>query len=177
MKFIENYSHWIKQKWIDAIDKHEGIQVPRDYREAAEDPYFISPLADTGWDEDSSVYNILYTVNYAPKELDLSFVPWLAKESTGRPMQYYWWIEKFLPGMIYPNVTNSNYTYTKSYRYWMPLQDYVTGHMFVYEDKLITGYKKGDVYMFSDEDAYHYAGNAGDTVLSYLNITAGEELL
>jgi hypothetical protein len=98
--------------------------------------------------------------------------PWVTLKN------YYWWMNKYLPGMILPmhNDANEHSDVRRYVRYWMPLQDYERGHIFLYEDTLITGYKKGDLYEYSDEQAYHAGGNAGWNPRLVLNVTAWEDL-
>jgi len=56
-------------------------------------------------------------------------------------------------------------------RYWMPLQDYTAGHVFIYKDKMIADYKAGDVYQFDNETDTHGAANIGHTSRIMLLVT------
>jgi len=56
-------------------------------------------------------------------------------------------------------------------RYWIPLQDYHSGHVFIYNDKLMTDYKKGDVFVFLDSYDVHGAANIGHQTRLSLLIT------
>ena len=165
MKFIGNYRSWIQLSWLEYLDTHDGLHVPRDQQV---DRLEKSPLNESGCDQKSSVFAILYDQESTP--LDIINLPWT-------DMQYYWWIEKIMPSMLSPKHRDSVYKYKNAYRYWMPLQDYETGHIFVYKDTLMTGYKAGDLYMYADENEYHYTGNAGWNYLLHLNITTGDELV
>jgi hypothetical protein len=53
----------------------------------------------------------------------------------------------------------------------MPLQDFQVGHIFLYGETMISGYKSGDVYMFNDERDVHGAANIGHTPRISLLIT------
>jgi hypothetical protein len=46
--------------------------------------------------------------------------------------------------------------------YWMPWQDWESGHVFMHQDKTVSNYKKGDVYEY-DASVVHCAINIGDT--------------
>jgi hypothetical protein len=46
-------------------------------------------------------------------------------------------------------------------RYSMFLEDFKIGHIFVYDDKILTGYKAGDVYEWSDPMCVHGCINIG----------------
>jgi hypothetical protein len=69
-----------------------------------------------------------------------------------------------MPGNFMPMHKDPHTMYEKnSRRFWMPLQDWAQGHIFVYEDEVITNYKAGDVYMYQDAQALHGAANIGLT--------------
>jgi hypothetical protein len=53
----------------------------------------------------------------------------------------------------------------------MPLQDYTAGHVFIYKDEMITGYKAGDVFQFENETDIHGAANIGHTARIMLLVT------
>jgi hypothetical protein len=48
-----------------------------------------------------------------------------------------------------------------SQRYWIAFQDWQPGHIMMYEDRVITNYKKGDIYSYEDANALHGAANIG----------------
>jgi hypothetical protein len=58
-----------------------------------------------------------------------------------------------------------------SQRYWMPLQDWESGHIFMYENQVVTGYKMGDVWCYTDSTALHGAANIGYTPRIILQVS------
>jgi len=164
MILIGNYNSWIKQEWVDYLTNNDGLHIPRDFP-----PYKLenSALPETGWDL-KSVYSILYSTDNT--DIVIDHLPW----TNSSDIKFYWWVNKLIPSMVYPKIRDSTYLYDTCCRYWIPLQDYEQGHIFVYEDTLMTGYKRGDVYMYTDPTAYVYAANAGRNMLLHLNFTTNE---
>lgn len=68
-----------------------------------------------------------------------------------------WWISKVEPGCMMP-VHTDNHGINNQIRYWIPLQDWILGHIFFLSDGNIIKYKKGDVHKF-DETTFHGASN------------------
>ena len=46
-------------------------------------------------------------------------------------------------------------------RYSLFLQDFTPGHIYVYDNKMISDYKKGDLYEWSDPMCIHGCANIG----------------
>ena len=76
-----------------------------------------------------------------------------------------------LPGQYMPMHTDPHAHDTPCNRYWMPLQNYTAGHVFVYKDEIITGYKAGDVFQFETETDTHGAANISHTPRIMLLVT------
>lgn len=73
------------------------------------------------------------------------------------------------PGMIITmsQECNFNSIYRK---YWASLQDYVPGHVFVYNNTLISGYKAGDVFQYLNINDQYGAANISLTDFKFLEI-------
>ena len=99
--------------------------------------------------------NDTYWYTFEPKDLPFDIVPPLDNVSL-------WWFVKMNPGQFMPmHVDQDDHSSATINRYWMPLQDYEIGHLFIYKDSLLSPYKKGDLYMFDDADAFHGSSNIG----------------
>jgi hypothetical protein len=169
MKFIGNYADWIEDRWIEHILKNDGIMCPRDQN--LETSGELSPFDETGWDI-KCVCCIMYEQHMFPYKVN---IPWPLEKN------HEWWMMKLPVGMGQPwhrdslkESADGNETINENRivkRYWMPFQDYAPGHIFIYEDRLITGYKKGDLYLYDNEQAYHTAGNLGWSTRISLNLT------
>lgn len=82
-----------------------------------------------------------------------------------------WWFSKLNPGDLFPMHVDS-YSESKTIkRYWVACKDYEPGHIFVYGDKVLTDYKKGDMYEFTDNNILHAAVNVGFTPKVTLQIS------
>ena len=53
----------------------------------------------------------------------------------------------------------------------MFLQDWEPGHIFAYDDKMLSNYKAGDLYEWSDPECVHGPTNIGYTPRLTLQIT------
>jgi len=85
--------------------------------------------------------------------------------------QVKWWIVKVNPGKCFPFHSDSfNFPSQKIERYWIALDDHEWGHVFIAEDKILSGYKKGDVFQFDNET--HGAMNIGLTPKISLQVVA-----
>lgn len=85
--------------------------------------------------------------------------------------EYHWWITKLYPGQYMPMHTDPHTHERPCKRYWIPLQDYEPGHIFIYKDKMITDYNAYDVYMYDQEQDIHGAANIGHTPRVVLQVT------
>ena len=108
---------------------------------------------------------------------DLSAVNWWVYEEKdlGKldlPLSnYHWWITKLYPGQFMPMHTDPHTHEQSCNRYWIPLQDYQPGHIFIYKDKFITDYKAYDVFEYENEQDMHGAANIGHTPRVVLQVT------
>jgi hypothetical protein len=168
MELIGNYIEYIDESWIEHINNHHGVYIPLDL------PKHKVPIVTTGFWDTTKIYGIIYDwedIN-TPK---LTQPPWTDEK-------FFYWFMKYQPGMICPvHVDNSPYNsktdsrYTVYNRYVMLLQDYIEGHIFVYNNKLITNYVKGDVYKYVDVVANTYEGNSSNIDRILLHITGWHE--
>jgi hypothetical protein len=161
MKYIGNYSHWIDPNWENIILSKDGQARPRDWPPAsAIESAEYAKYDQAGYD--------LSAVNwwvYEQRDINVDIVP---QWTTGK---IHWWFTKMAPGQYMPVHTDPHAHDDKCNRYWVPLQDYQLGHIFLYKDQMISNYKKGDVYMFDNERDIHGAANIGHTTRIMLLIT------
>lgn len=75
--------------------------------------------------------------------------------------QYYWWLVKLEPGQFLPMHRDPAVLHSTEPvdRYWGMLQDYIPGHCFIINDTLITDYKAGDIWKWTDSSLPHGAFN------------------
>lgn len=151
MQYLGNFKEWINPAWIDFLMNNDG-----------------TPRPSGGRNPDSEEFKNAASVGY-----DLSHTYWYIYEPDTFPFEvtspidikgdtFIWWFIKMLPGNKMPMHRDPHAVNEKnSKRYWMPLQDYEPGHVFIYEDQLATHYKKGDLFVYDDSKALHGACNIG----------------
>jgi hypothetical protein len=74
------------------------------------------------------------------------------------------WFTKYMPGDMLP-YHQDGFTFETDgvTRYVMMLQDVMPGHIFAYNNEVLTGYRAGDVFRYPDKDIWHGACNIGLT--------------
>lgn len=86
------------------------------------------------------------------------------------PFNGKWWFSKLPPGSVFPYHIDIYQEVEPKRRLWIAYTDYQPGHIFSYGDKILTGYKAGDVYEFDDTQVCHGAANCGLTTKISLQI-------
>lgn len=80
------------------------------------------------------------------------------------------WYSRFLPGQGIPFHIDDNEEYLESptdeiARYVLFLQDWIPGHVFLYQDKkILTDYKAGDLFLYEDPNEIHAACNLSHSI-------------
>lgn len=156
MKFVGNFKDWIDPKWITEVllgrgdgrpaegQKPNTPEMVEEYRKAMAAGY-----------KDKEIYFWMFDKNNT--SFDIPQPPWLEDNK-----KFHWWITKMLPGQFMPIHIDPHTIYeSNSERFWVPLQDWEVGHIFMYENQVITNYKAGDVWTYSDSTALHGAANIG----------------
>lgn len=150
MIYLGNYANWIDEKWIDYLLSSEGY--PRPSGGKNPDSEEFRQAESVGYDL-TKTYWYIYEPEHLPFKIDPPF-----------PVEgiFLYWFIKMLPGQIMPMHQDPHAIEEKnSKRFWMPLQDYKPGHVFIYEDELATHYKKGDLFQYDNSHAIHGACNIG----------------
>lgn len=166
MQFIGNYKDWIDPNWINYILENRGDGRPAEGQKPnsiiMNDEYKKARAA--GY-RDDSIYFWMFDRNNTNFFINPPFI-------NGN---FHWWITKMLPGNFMPMHVDPHTQYEKnSNRFWMPLQDWQPGHIFMYEDSVITNYKAGDVWKYENSGALHGAANIGHTPRIILQVSSYE---
>lgn len=152
MDYIGNYKDWIKSEWIDYLLNNKG------HRHIRSDPSeygknnSATKLIESGWDLSRELFSGYENDNF-PFEIEMPF-------DLGD--KFDWWFIKLLPGQLIPVHQDHNvskYENLNCRRYWMPLQDYQTGHFFMFEGNMIKNYKAGDIFAYGNQNGIHGAAN------------------
>ena len=155
MKYIGNYADWINLDLIEFMKNNDGTARPggganpdsEEFRKAREHGY---DLTQTYW--------YIYESNTLPFNITLPF---------DNRKDFIWWGIKMKPGNFMP-IHRDPHTFDPELhsckRYWMALQDWEHGHIFMYNKEVLIDYKKGDIYEYPDSQEIHCACNIGNTV-------------
>lgn len=163
MKYLGNYKDWFKQEWIDELLSEQGTPRPKQGKrpDSPEEELEYANARSAGYRDDQT-----YFYMFDKNNVSFDIVPPFVEE------KFHWWITKMLPGNFMPVHRDPHTLYQKnSKRYWMPLQDWENGHIFIYEDKIITNYRAGDVWFYEDATALHGAANIGLTTRLILQVS------
>lgn len=167
MQCVGNYKDWINPMWLQETLKLRGDGRPLEGQQP-NSPSMINEYARVkaaGYKEDA-IYFWMFDKHNC--ELNISTPPFV----TGK---FHWWITKMLPGNFMPMHQDPHTADEKNCnRYWIPLQDWQVGHIFMYENIVVTEYKAGDVWMYSSSTALHGAANIGFTPRVVLQISEYE---
>jgi hypothetical protein len=151
MKYIGNYNQWINPEWIAAVEKTEGKKSPTNWK-SCQDDIFIKNMINANYD----INNVLW-YTYTCDNLNFNInPPWCDINN-----KIYWWIIKQNPGQCMPVHVDPSGRNNKIKRFWVALQNYEIGHIFLYKNKIISDYVVGDVYEFDDYLAEHGSTNIG----------------
>ncbi len=166
MKFIGNYKDWIDPRWMEIISSTPGHAMPREWE--AEDENETTErenVRKAGYDMQATQWWFYFKHNL--QDIDIN-PPWCKNES-------YYWFAKMTPGQLIP--LHRDPVKFPCKRYWMAMQDFEAGHIFVYGDKgeMLTDYKMGDVFEFEDPQLLHGAANVSFTSRVVLQIAEALE--
>jgi hypothetical protein len=161
MKFVGNYNSWIDPKWRELVLSTEGQARPRDWAPAfAVESDEYKTAHDAGYD-----LTAVHWWVYEQSNLNINITPpWCGNN-------VHWWITKLLPGQFMPMHTDPHTHGRACNRFWVPLQDYVAGHVFIYDTQLIADYKAGDVFQYVNSIDQHGAANISTLPRVVLQVT------
>jgi hypothetical protein len=162
MKFVGNYANWIDAEHLrQLVINSVGQARPRDWPAS-------SAIESAEYKKYNEAGYNLSAINwwvYEKDDLDIDISPpW----TTGT---VHWWVTKLYPGQYMPMHTDPDTHGKECNRFWVPLQDYHPGHIFIYNDELIVDYKAGDVYTYFNSTDLHGAANIGHIPRVVLQVT------
>ena len=159
MKYVSNWKNKIPSTLRQRVLDTEGQARPRDWP-----PAFAIESAE---------YKRAEQAGY-----DLSAVNWwVYEEKDLGPLllpfenEYHWWITKLYPGQFMPMHSDPHTHDRACKRYWIPLQDYEPGHIFIYKTNLKKNYKAYDVFEYEQSTDLHGAANISHSPRVILQLT------
>lgn len=174
MTYVGNYSHAIPESWMSTILSTTGEIRPNEKMSANSEKNGYLEQQRKTWE--SAGYQILGGSIQWEMFFQKNFTDRLRTEQfdfcNGKEILT-WWIPVIRPGKCFPLHHDA---FEKSHgnikRYWIALQDQEWGHIFTYEDKILTNYKRGDVFLF--DDVLHASANVGLTTKATLQLVVSE---
>jgi len=157
LKLICNVEDWLKQSWIDEALAATGSRAPMDLFQKEKQELHEEDIKakNSGYLLDAFYYTLIEKQHLS---FDLSEIPGMCEGKV------HWWITRMVPGQFMPVHRDPRITTKKNIkRYWMPWTDWECGHIFCYEDTVVSGYRKGDLFLMENPDALHGAANIGLT--------------
>lgn len=157
MKYIGNFQEFIQKEWFDYMDAHEGeIHPKRDSSDYGDDNHF-SKYIKAGYDANTTWWHS-YEERSFPFDIQVPI--------EGKTIN--WWFVKMFPGQFIPIHRDSWTKYKESIckRYWMPLQDYTSGHIFIIGNTMLSKYKAGDLFEYP-QDELHGPINLSSSIIRY----------
>lgn len=165
MIYIGNYKDWIDDKWIsEVLTDNNPLPLYSEGTKSLLKLDEVKKLQGEGFDTDKIMW-WQYTHTNVSFDIKPPFIDSL----------YHWWIIKLMPGNFLPMHVDPCGKLKNSNRYWVALHDWAPGHIFMYEDTVITNYKAGDVWRFENPMALHGSANIGPTPRVVLQVTTYDE--
>jgi hypothetical protein len=164
MQYIGNYKNWITDEMVNFFSSERGMGRPAEGKKpsSTEEELEYQRAIDAGYSPDQ-IYFYMFDKTNTPFDIIPPFID----------NNYHWWVTKMLPGNFMPmHMDPHTVLQDNSKRFWIPLQDFEPGHIFMYENQVITDYKKGDVWNYIDSTALHGAANIGFTPRIVLQISS-----
>jgi hypothetical protein len=170
MKLVGNFKDWITPELLDTLINNDGditpVYQPDKWRGTPEFDSARIAVEQAGYPNSNHTF-CQYTKD----------TPCLSHFDIKMPVpiegEYHWWIIKLKPGQMQPMHFDPHVTQVaKCTRWTMPLLDYQPGHIFVWENNLLTDYKAGDLFLWSDPMCYHGVVNISMTTRLTLQISA-----
>jgi hypothetical protein len=172
MIYIGNYASWVDPLWEHKVLTTTGQAMPRDKYLLTKEQ-LCDEANNVQYNQYQTYTDAGYSMNdtnwwiYEKEHLNLGelTVPW---SSAGR---IHYWFTKMMPGQYMPMHRDPHVFEEQCNRYWVAIQDYEPGHIFIYKDEMLKDYKAGDVFQFVNNDDIHGAANISFSPRIALQIT------
>lgn len=160
MKYFGNFKEYIPNNLIKTILEHpykgEGPN--------PNDPYEEVKV----WQKAGYNFDNIKWISYTSEMID---VPVSLPGEFGNVIEI--WYTKLNPGNMFPLHRDVfSYTDNNLVRFTMLLLDQQPGHVFCYNNKILTDYRAGDVFVFDNPYMWHGAVNIGLTPRITMQISA-----
>ena len=150
IELVGNYAEAIPKTWVEHMNKHTGEIRPNNRMVITPEVIEMQNMwRNAGYGEDSAA-----TWELFQEKLDIS------KFDFCKDKKIQWWVSKVPPGHCFPIHSDTlKPELVNPKRYWIAIDDYKWGHVFLIGDTCLRDYKKGDVFIF--DNSLHGAANVG----------------
>jgi hypothetical protein len=171
MNYFGNYADWIdKHQILDFLKSVNGDKIPiwqPDKWSKNDELIKFREKARPGYSHNRYFFHQLN-----PNSQEMQNFKFELPEMPHKRERANWWFVILYPGEFQAIHIDPQITEVKNaVRYTMFLEDWIPGHIFVYEDKILTNYTKGDLYEWSDPLIEHGPANIGYLPRYTLQIT------
>lgn len=159
MRYIGNYNFWITDDLMNHLETHDGdtryVYQPERWKTG-------NPILEEFNERCKKAYskNPPCFQQFNSNSKDMESFQITLPDLPEKRSNCHWWFVKLLPGQFQAMHVDPHLLEVKNpIRYTLFLQDFIPGHIFVWDDKIITNYKKGDMYEWSDPMIVHGPAN------------------
>jgi hypothetical protein len=160
MRYIGNFKDYIPANLVSTLLAYPGI---KHGPATGDNTTEVKIWNKAGYNLENIKWN-----SYTSEMID---VPVKLPEILGEIVEI--WYTRLDPGDMFP-LHQDVYSYGDEnlIRYTMLLLDQMPGHIFCYNNKILTNYKAGDVYIFDNPRMWHAATNIGISPRLTMQISA-----
>jgi hypothetical protein len=170
MKYIGNYKDWITDALMNHLRTRTGETRPVWQPERWQGHPELDKFRE--WVRPGYAHTNHNFQQFNPNCEDMQGYKIVLPDFPEKRNQCQWWFIKLLPGQMQPmHIDPHLVEVTNPVRYTMFLEDFQPGHIFVYDDKMFSNYKAGDVYEWSDPMIVHGVVNIGFNTRYTLQVT------
>lgn len=155
IEYIGNYANLIPENWNEFVLQNQGEVRPNEKIVMTPDVRKqFKVWNDAGYLDNPCVQWELFTGYYIGEELDVFSFDFCKNKNVD------WWIVKLQPGRFFPMHRDTIKEDQKNFkRYWIAMDNYKWGHVFIDNSNVLRDYKRGDVFLFDND--LHGAVNVG----------------
>lgn len=177
MKYIGNFHSWIvKNNILEFLQSIKGDNVPVWQPNRWQGNKTLETVRENVREGYSNNKFFFHQVNKNSKECTDFYFEW--PKINYNKKKYFWWFVILYPGEFQPMHIDPHLTEISSFeRYTMFLQDWQPGHIFTYDNKMLSDYKSGDMYEWNNPNTLHGPVNIGYKPRYTLQITGYDEEL
>lgn len=174
MKYVGNFKNWIiGNNIIEMLESKKGDKTPvwqPDRWTGNKVLDHFRELARPGYSDNRHFFHQLNAKSPEMTGYDFPCPP-----LTQQRKIMHWWFVLLYPGEFQTMHVDPHLTEVDNFvRYTMFLQDWEPGHIFVYDDKILTNYKSGDMYEWNEAMCVHGPANIGYNPRYTLQITLND---